>query len=63
MNSFLSIDDSIIAEHVKNKLDYDAFNEARDKAKDKDQFDRDNTYTAINPEIWEEIARLFPKTS
>ena len=51
------------SEHVKNKLDYDAFEEAKRNAKDKDQFERDNTYTVINPEIWEEIGRLFPKTA
>lgn len=51
------------SEHIKNKLDYDAFEEAKRNAKDKDQFERDNTYTVINPEIWEEIGRLFPKTA
>ena len=50
-------------EHIKNKLDYDAFEEAKKNAKDPDQFERDNTYTAINPEVWDEIARLFPKSA
>lgn len=50
-------------EHVKNKMDYDAFEEAKKNAKDPDQFERDNTYTAINPEIWDEIAKLFPKST
>lgn len=50
------------SEHIKNKIDYDAFEEAKKNAKDPDQFERDNTYIAINPEIWDEIERLFPST-
>jgi hypothetical protein len=51
------------SEHIKNKMDYDAYNEAKANAKDKDAFERNNTYPTINPEIWEEIARLFPNSS
>lgn len=51
------------SEHIKYKMDYDAYNQAKNNAKDKDQFERNNTYITINPEIWEEIERLFPKTS
>lgn len=51
------------SEHIKYKMDYDAYNEAKNNAKDPDQFERDNTYITVNPEIWEEIEKLFPKTN
>lgn len=50
-------------EHVKSKLDYEAYEKAKNNATDKDLFERNNTIQAINPEIWDEIAALFPNTS
>ena len=50
-------------EHIKYKLDYDAFEEAKRNAKDPDIFEKNNTYRAINPKFWEEISNMFPKST
>lgn len=48
---------------IKNKIDYEAFEEAKKNAKNKEAFDRENTYLTVNPELWDEVARIFPKSS
>lgn len=50
-------------EHLKYKLDYEAFEEAKNNSKNPDVFERNNTYRAINPKFWEEISNMFPKST
>lgn len=45
------------------KIDREAYEEALANAKDKAQFERDNTYNVVNPDIWEAVKAMFPSIS
>lgn len=47
-----------IRDKVKYKIDYDKYNQALSLARDKAQFEKDNTSLVINPKVWEYYNRV-----
>nr|DAR56634.1 MAG TPA: hypothetical protein [Crassvirales sp.] len=48
-----------IKDKVAYKLDEESYNAAYEHAVNKQLFEQNNTYTAVNPLIWDKIASIF----
>jgi hypothetical protein len=48
-----------IKDKVAYKLDEESYKAAYEHAANKQLFEQNNTYLAVNPKIWDEIAKIF----
>lgn len=44
---------------IKYKLDEESYKAAYDAAANKELFENNNTYTEVNPQIWDKVAKIF----
>lgn len=51
------------SDKVAYTLNEEAFNESKLYSSDEQKFIKENTYKEINPEIWDEVSRIYPRTS